>query len=112
MREAAQAEKAGSSYRTGRLGKQPMNNSVAATAQPRRLPPGQHPGQAKLKSQAGVYRCCLRPDIHKRDEKHADYKGTIQIGAAKCSVLLWCHLDGSVGLRLEKIRQPEPAKST
>jgi hypothetical protein len=84
-----------------------MNKSVAeaGTARPRRLPPGQHPGQAKLKSQPGIYRCALHPEIRKRDPKHADYRGILHLENAKCSVLLWIHADNSLGLRLQKIKE-------
>jgi hypothetical protein len=64
---------------------------------------GSHPGFSNLKSQPGVYRCKLWADTNKRDRNHADYKGVLHLTGSKASVLVWVHVDGSLGLRLEKI---------
>jgi hypothetical protein len=70
------------------------------------LPAGPHPGFARLKSQSGVFRCKLRPETNKEKPEYADYKGLLQLeGGRKASVLLWCHADGSLGLRLEMIEK-------
>ena len=80
-----------------------MNDRRDTERQTRQLPAGHHPGFEHLKSQPGVYRCRLRPDLSKRDPKHADYKGILQLTASKASILIWVHEDGTLGLRLEKI---------
>jgi hypothetical protein len=69
----------------------------------KQLPRGNHPGFSNLKSQPGVYRCKLWPDINKRDPNQADYKGVLPLTGSKASILIWVHDDGSLGLRLEKI---------
>jgi hypothetical protein len=71
--------------------------------QVRKLPPGAHPGFDHLKSQAGVYRCRLRPVVRKRDPKHADYVGTLPIANGKARVFLWVHKDGSLGIRVQRM---------
>jgi hypothetical protein len=78
-----------------------MNSDSAV--KPNLLPPGLHPGFQNLKSQPGVYRCRLRPETNKRDPRHADYRGTLQLTGSKASVLIWVHSDNTLGLRLEKI---------
>lgn len=70
---------------------------------PHLLPPGPHAGFEKLKSQPGVYRCRLRPELRKRDPNHADYKGILELNNCKALILVWIHADGTLGLRLEKI---------
>jgi hypothetical protein len=72
-------------------------------AQGRKLPLGKYPGFKNLKSQPGVYRCKLHYQANKTDPGHADYKGILHLTGSKASVLIWCHSDGSLGLRLEKI---------
>lgn len=72
---------------------------------PRKLPPGTHPGFEHLKSQLGVYRCRLWPVTQKRDPKHADFSGILQLAGSKTSILVWVHEDGTLGLRLEKITE-------
>jgi hypothetical protein len=68
------------------------------------LAPGPHPGFAQLKSKPNICRCKLRADTAKVRPEFADYKGIMQFeGGRKASVLLWCHADGSLGLRLEMI---------
>ena len=67
------------------------------------LKPGSHPGFNHLKSQSGVYRCRLSPELHKRRPEHSDYKGILQLTGSKALILIWVHSDGSLGLRLEKI---------
>jgi hypothetical protein len=70
------------------------------------LPAGPHPGFGKLTSKPGIYRTKLRADAAKEKPEHADYKGLLQLeGGRKASVLLWCHADGSLGLRLEMIEK-------
>ena len=72
---------------------------------PNSLPPVSAPDFAKLKSQPGVFRCKLWPVSQKKKAEHADYAGVLQLSAgAKAQVLLWAHNDGSVGLRLELIK--------
>jgi hypothetical protein len=69
------------------------------------LPKGIHPGFAKCEPQPNVHRCKLWVDIKKANPEHADYKGLLHLdGDAKAFVLLWCHYDGSLGLRLEMLR--------
>jgi hypothetical protein len=70
---------------------------------PNLLKPGPHPGFENLKSQPGVYRTRLRAETAKRDPRHADYKGVLQLTGSKALVLVWVHSDGTLGLRLEKI---------
>lgn len=78
----------------------------AEETKPTLLPAGQHPGLGKLVSKPGVYRTKLRADVAKEKPEHADYKGLLQFeGGRKASVLLWCHADGSLGLRLEMIEK-------
>jgi hypothetical protein len=77
--------------------KQPMK--------PITLPPGPHPGFAKLKSQPGIFRTKLWPIAQKKKAEHADYAGRLTLATgAKAQVLLWLHSDGSLGLRLELIK--------
>src|SRR6516164_941215 len=61
---------------------------------PRLLQSGQHPGFENLKSKLGVYRCRLRPELAKRDPRHADYKGVLPLTGSKALILLWVHEDG------------------
>ena len=69
---------------------------------PNLLPAGPHPGFAKLKSQPGVFRSKLWPIIDKTKPEHADYRGALVLSAgARANVLLWCHTDGTLGLRVE-----------
>jgi hypothetical protein len=73
----------------------------AAPVRPNRLPPGNHPGFAKLKSQPGVFRCKLRPETNKAKPEHSDYAGTLLMAnGERASVRLWVHADGSLGLRV------------
>jgi hypothetical protein len=54
---------------------------------PTALAPGPHPGFGKLKSQSGIYRCKLRPEVNKARPEFADYRGTLQLaGGAKATV--------------------------
>ena len=53
-----------------------------------KLPPGTHPGFQNLKQQPGVNRCRLWPVVNKRDPKHADYKGVLQLSGSKAPVLI------------------------
>jgi hypothetical protein len=69
---------------------------------------GDFKGFSHLKQKAGVYRCLLRPERHKRKTEHADYKGVLPIANGKASVLIWVHVDGTLGLRLEKIVEKKP----
>jgi hypothetical protein len=70
------------------------------------LPPGQAPGFSRLKSQPGVFRCKLWPVVNKRDPKHADYHGLLQLAnSSKADVLLWIHQDGSLGLRVQLLKK-------
>jgi hypothetical protein len=80
-----------------------MESEANNAAESNRLPPGTHPGLGNLKSQPGVYRCRLRPERNKRDPKHADYRGILQLTGSKAQVLIWVDTDGTLGLRLEKI---------
>jgi hypothetical protein len=75
------------------------------STQPNHLPSGQHPGFSQLKSQPGVYRCVLRAVTNKKSAKHADYAGVLPLTGSQARILLWVHLDGTLGLRLEKIAQ-------
>jgi hypothetical protein len=45
----------------------------------------------------------LRPELAKRDPRHADYKGVSPLTGSKALILLLVHEDGTLGLRLEKI---------
>ena len=75
------------------------------TASPTLLPAGPHPGLGKLKSQPGVFRCRLRPELHKAKPEFADYHGMVFLdGGKKASALVWIHEDGSLGLRLEMLK--------
>jgi hypothetical protein len=77
---------------------------------PNLLPPGSASGFAKLKSQPGVFRCKLRPVTQKKKTDHADYAGVLVLSAgAKAQVLVWVHSEGSLGLRLELIKNKPPA---
>jgi hypothetical protein len=74
------------------------------------LPAGPHRGFSKLQSKPGIFRCKLRPEPNKAKPEHADYRGVISLdGGKQALVLLWCHADGSLGLRLEL---PEKRKAT
>jgi hypothetical protein len=79
---------------------------------PNTLPAGTAPGFAKLKSQPGVFRCKLWPCADKKLPEHADYRGTLQMSSgAKADVLLWVHVDGSLGLRVGMMSaKPESTK--
>ena len=73
----------------------------AAALKPKALPPGNHPGFAKLKSQAGVFRCKLRLETKKAKPEHSDYSGTLLMGKGeRAFVRVWVHADGSLGLRV------------
>jgi len=78
--------------------------TTGANAQGRKLPAGKFPGFGHLKTQSGVYRCKLHFQANKSDPGHADYKGVLHLTGSKASVLIWVHSDGSLGLRLEKIK--------
>jgi hypothetical protein len=78
--------------------------------QPGKLPPGVHPGFDKLPSEVGVYRCRLLRVIRKRDPKHADFTGILQLTGSKARIFVWIHVDGSLGLRLAKIQERKEAK--
>jgi hypothetical protein len=76
------------------------------------LAPGKHPGFGRLKSKPGIYRAKLWPQPNKARAEFADYRGTMPFeGGRKASVLLWCHADGSLGLRIE-LNPPEKGKAT
>jgi hypothetical protein len=70
---------------------------------PKILPAGPHPGFRDLKSEVGVYRCCLRPERDKKKPEHADYRGILQLTGSRCLILVWVHQDGTLGLRLSKM---------
>jgi hypothetical protein len=89
--------------------KEPVETGSGVVAN--RLPTGSHPGFSHLKSQPGVYRCRLRPELAKRDPRHADYKGILPLTGSKALILLWVHEDGTLGLRLEKITPKVPRTS-
>jgi hypothetical protein len=74
------------------------------------LPAGKHPGFDHLKSEVGVYRCKLLPVVRKRDPKHADFSGILQLTGSKARIFIWVHADGSLGLRLAKIQEQKEAK--
>jgi hypothetical protein len=80
-----------------------MNDNSQAQ-KPNLVPAGSHPvaGYTKLNTQVGVYRTRLRPVNHKRDLKHADYYGDMQLANAKVHIYIWVHTDGTLGLRLAK----------
>jgi hypothetical protein len=81
----------------------------ATTIKPTLLPPGKHPGFSKLRSQPGIYRCRLRPEFNKVKPEHADYSGILQLdGGKKALARLWCHQDGSLGLRVELLKKGKP----
>lgn len=85
-----------------------MNGAESGTATrpaSRKLPPGQHPGFAKLPAKVGVYRCKLYYQATKAEPSHADYKGILELTNSRAWVLVWVHSDGSLGLRLEKIEK-------
>jgi hypothetical protein len=79
---------------------------MSAIAKPNLLPPGPHRGFGSLKSQPGVYRCRLRPELNKAKPEHADYSGLLQLdGGKKALVRAWVHQDQSVGLRGEMLNK-------
>ena len=87
-----------------------IRNIETMNMKPNLLPPGSAPGFAKLKSQPGVFRCKLWPVTQKKKTDHADYAGVLTLSAgARAQVLLWTHSDGSLGLRLELIKNTSPA---
>jgi hypothetical protein len=72
---------------------------------PNLIPPGAHPGTAKLKPEVGVFRATIRPVTDKKRATYADYAGVMELSAgARAQVLIWSHSDGSIGLRLELIK--------
>jgi hypothetical protein len=83
---------------------EPTSSSVksgAAALKPNVLPPGDHPGFSRLKSQPGVFRCKLRPAANKAKPEHSDYSGTLLMGnGERAEVRVWVHADGSLGLRV------------
>ena len=83
---------------------------VSTAFKPNLLAPGPHPGFENLKSKPGVYRCRLRPETNKRNPTHADYRGILQLTGSKASILIWVHVDGSLGLRLERIQERKNLK--
>ena len=75
--------------------------SGAAALKPNVLPPGNHPGFARLKSQPGVFRCKLRPETKKAKPEHSDYSGTmLMANGERANVRVWVHGDGTLGLRV------------
>jgi hypothetical protein len=74
--------------------------SGAAPFKPNLLPPGDHPGFARLKSEPGVFRCKLRPETKKAKPEHSDYAGTLLLAnGERAQVRVWVHADGTLGLR-------------
>ena len=71
------------------------------------LPAGIHPGFDHLPPQLNVCRCTLWPVSEKQDERHADYSGLLWLipGKQAARVFLWCHSDGTLGLRVQKLRR-------
>ena len=84
--------------------------SSSEKSQAGKLPAGVHPGFDKLPSEVGVYRCKLLQVTRKRDPKHADYSGVLQLTGSKARIFIWVHADGSLGLRLAKIREQKEEK--
>ena len=75
--------------------------SGAAALKPNVLPPGNHPGFARLKSQPGVFRCKLRPETKKAKPEHSDYSGTLLMANGEsANVRVWVHGDGTLRLRV------------
>jgi hypothetical protein len=73
------------------------------------LPKGIHPGFAGLPEQPNVHRCKLWPHANKANPDYADYKGLLHLSdGSKAFVMLWCHEDGTLGLRLEMLRKRKP----
>ena len=72
-----------------------------------KLPPGIHPGFDHLPPQLNVCRCKLWPVAKKQDERHADYSGLLWLvhGKVAARVFLWAHSDGTLGLRVQKLRR-------
>jgi hypothetical protein len=79
----------------------PVINTAAQVGS--RLGKGPHPGFKELKSQVGVYLCCLRPERDKKKPEHADYRGMLELTGSRCLILVWVHQDGTLGLRLSKV---------
>jgi hypothetical protein len=80
-------------------------SALEALVKPTQLPPGNHPGFAKLKSEPGVFRCKLRLVTNKAKPEFADYQGTLCMdNGIRASAMVWIHADGSIGLRLEPLK--------
>ena len=73
----------------------------------KKLPNGIHPGFDHLPPQLNVCRCKLWPVSEKQNERHADYSGLIWLvhGKVAARVFLWAHSDGTLGLRVQKLRR-------
>ena len=75
--------------------------SGAAPFKPNVLPPGDHPGFARLKSQPGVFRCKLRPETKKANPSTATTAARLLMAKGeRANVRVWVHADGSLGLRV------------
>jgi len=85
----------------------PQSPPGASVIRPTTLPAGPHPGFAKLPSDPRIARCKLRAVTAKSDPNHADYLGTIHIAGQKATAMIWCHADGSLGLRIAFPRKGE-----
>ena len=80
---------------------------------PNTVPIGPHPhrGFGQLPSRPDIFRCKLRPEASKARPEYADYAGVLNMDSGrKALVRLWCHQDGSLGLRLEL--NPQKRKAT
>ncbi len=85
-----------------------------------KLSPGIHPGFDHLSPQVNVCRCKLWPVTTTQEEQQADYAGLLWLVPEKeaARVFLWCHGDGTLGLRVQKLQKlpqkfrpkPQPKK--
>jgi hypothetical protein len=47
---------------------------------------------------------------NKKNAKHADYTGVLSLTGSQARILVWVHVDGTLGLRLEKIARKEASQ--
>jgi hypothetical protein len=85
-----------------------MKDSLRAACQPpRTLRPGTHPasGFNQAPKQEGVYRALLKPCKNKTSPDHSNYAGFIQLANCVAGIRLWLHDDGTLGLRVQKLKK-------
>jgi hypothetical protein len=84
-------------------------SSPTNKATPKLLKVGIHPGFDHLSPEVNVCRCKLWPAANKPNKDSADYIGKLWLIPEKVAarVFLWVHSDGTLGLRVQKLKRPK-----